>query len=384
MKGANVRLPRPSGATARLLAVLVIAGAALVAAVAAGLASTNGVNPGAVAKAKAVVAAARKPITKFEGPTVSPGAIPKGKKIAIIDIVPAPFINNLDAGDGAATHALGWSTRSYNAKGTPQGIQQAMAAALATKPDGIILNADPIAFMQPQLKQAQKAGVKVVAVTPGLPHGQWVPAKWNVVNTLNYDPGTVGATLGAWVVQNSPTGADVVALTSPEFVDFNDISRDFQNAVKGAGSSFTVDGTVASPVSDLANAQTGVGRLVGLLRKYPKAKYIYTLSESWFPLWLQAAASGGFKDVTALGSDGDVSVPLVKQGKKLVFMGTDSHALSWYAVDAMIRAFNGKPQIHYTIPTRLVDKVNAASIKTPGISYDFDYQSKWKALWGVK
>jgi ABC-type sugar transport system substrate-binding protein len=120
------------------------------------------------------------------------------------------------------------------------------------------------------------------------------------------------------------------------------------------------------------------------MRKYPKAKYMYALSESWFGLFLQAQQQAGRSDVTALGTDGDVSIPLVKQGKKLVMTGTDAKALGWYGVDAAIRAFNNKPQVHYNIPLRLVDRVNAPSIKTPGISFDYDYQAKWRAVWGVK
>lgn len=345
--------------------------------------STQGVKPGAVAAAKATVAAARRPITRFTGPTTSPGPIPKGKKIAIIDIVPAPFINNLHAGDVAAARAVGWTARAYNAKGTPQGIQQAMASALASKPDAMILNADPVAFMQPQLKQAKAQGIHVVALTPGLPRGKPASA-WNVVNTIDYPRVQLGSALASWVIQDSPTGAEVIMLSSPEFQSFNDIAGIFAKRIKSAGSAFRIVATLASPVSDLAGAQTGISRLAGPMRKYPNAKYFYTLSESWFPLFLQATQAADRPDVTALGTDGDLSTPLVKQGKKLVFMGTDSKALGWYAVDALIRAFNNKPQVHYNVPLRLIDAVNAKSINSPGVSYSYDYAGKWKALWGVK
>src|SRR5262249_57633681 len=112
----------------------------LLAAIPSVFASPAAVKPGIVATAKAWVANARKPITKLDGPTTSPGPIPKGKKIAIVDIIPGPFPNNIHAGIVAASKTLGWTTRGFNAGGTPQGIARAMASALAYKPDAILLN----------------------------------------------------------------------------------------------------------------------------------------------------------------------------------------------------------------------------------------------------
>lgn len=377
-----MRVPRLSATSIKLFLVLAVATAFISATVSASLASpTACVSPGAAAAAKAMVANARKPVTTFNGPKSPAGPPPKGKKVAIVDIVSAPYPNNLETGEHAATKAVGWTTRSYNAKGTPQGLQQAMASALAAKPDAIILNADPIAFMQPQLKQAKAQGIKVVALTPGLPTTAWNPAKWNVTDVVETDRVKVGTTLGGWVVQDSPTGTSAIALTSPEFADFNGMSQSFQKTIKAGGSCFSIATTVASPVADLGGGPTAISRLAAPMKKYPKAKYMFTLSESWFPLFLQAAQQAGRTDVTALGSDGDVSVPLVKQGKKLVFMGTDPQATGWAAVDALIRAYNGKPQFHYVPALRLIDKVNAPSINTPGITYSYDYPSKWKALW---
>ena len=76
-------------------------------------------------------------------------------------------------------------------------------------------------------------------------------------------------------------------------------------------------------------------------------------------------------------------MPLIKKGAKIVMNGGDSHSYGWYAVDALIRAFNHKPAVHYNVPHQLVDSVNAPSINTLGISSTFDYQAAWKKLWGI-
>lgn len=379
-----MRVPRVSGTSTRLFLVLAVAAGLLLAAIPSVLASPAAVKPGIVAQAKAWVVAARKPITRFTGPTASPGPVPRGKKIALIDIIPAPFINNIHTGVVAAAKTVGWTVRPFNAKGTPQGMAQAMASALAIKPDAIISNVLPIAFLQPQLKEAKKQGIPVIALIPGLPLGPYNPAKWTVANTIDTDYTEQAKNLAYWVIQDSPKGASAIALTSPEYQDFNAISGLFQKILKSAGSSFSIATTVPSPVADLAGGPTAISRLAAPMRKYANAKYMYALSESWFSLFLQAQQQAGRSDVTALGTDGDVSIPLVKQGKKLVMTGTDAKALGWVAVDSTIRAFNHKPQVHYKIPVRLVDHVNAPSIKTVGIEFNYPYQAKWKALWGIK
>jgi len=61
-----------------------------------------------LAKAKADVAAARKPMTTFTGPKVSPGPVPKGKSVASIYSVPAPLPQRSAGGVVDAAKHIGW------------------------------------------------------------------------------------------------------------------------------------------------------------------------------------------------------------------------------------------------------------------------------------
>src|SRR5260221_4984994 len=51
-----------------------------------------------LAKARADVAAARRPLAKFTGPKVSPGPVPTGKSVVSIFSVPAPLPERSAAG----------------------------------------------------------------------------------------------------------------------------------------------------------------------------------------------------------------------------------------------------------------------------------------------
>jgi ribose transport system substrate-binding protein len=349
-------------------------------------ATTTGAQSGssaAVAAAKAAVAAARRPMSTFTGPTTSPGPIPKGKTIWVLIPVPAPNPDNIVAGVTAADKAIGWSTHSVNTQGTPQGFDSAMGSAINSHASGIVLADESVPLGQTDIKKARAAGIPVVGVSPALPTQNPPPERWSLNNYVAYDVGQAGAQLADWAIADSPSGLSAIALNSPEFPDIQRASAAFQSTVKSAGPQFKIAAVVESPVTDLLGGSTGADRIASAIRANPEAKYMFLNSESWVPNFLQAEKSVGMGAVAALGTDGDISVPLIKQGQKIVMDGGDSHTYGWYAVDALIRAFNHMPLVHYFVPHQLVDKVNAPSIKTPGISVTYNYQADWKKLWGV-
>ena len=121
-----------------------------------------------------------------------------------------------------------------------------------------------------------------------------------------------------------------------------------------------------------------------LFRKHPEAKYFFVMSESWAGTFAQAVQATKRTDITGLGTDGDFFLPQIRKGANFVEIGPDTSEYGWYAMDAILRAFNNKPQVHYTVPFRLIDKTNAKSTTGAGIQNSYDYQSAWLKLWGVK
>lgn len=329
------------------------------------------------------MAAARTPMTQFTGPDSSPGPIPKGKHIVVLIPVPSPNPDNIAAGIKAADAAVGWTTQVVNTQGTPQGFDSAMGSAINSGASGIVLADESAPLGQTDIKKARAAGIPVVGVSPALPTQSPPPSRWNLNSYVAYDVGVAGAQLADWAIANSPSGLSAIVLNSPEFPDIQRASAAFRRTLQQAGPQFKVAAVVESPVTDLLGGTTGANRLASAMRANPDAKYMFINSESWVQNFLQAEKTVGTTDVTALGTDGDASVPLIKQGAKIVMDGGDSTSYGWYAVDALIRAFNHKPAVAYNVPHQLVDSVNAPSIKTPGISVTYDYQSDWKKLWGI-
>lgn len=334
------------------------------------------------AQAKQVVDAARKPLTTFDGPTVPPGRPPAGKQLAVIYPVPAPLPQNASQSVVDAAKAVGWQAHLIDGKGTPKGYVDAMDQAISEKVDGIVLVAMPAELLQREIAAAHAAGIPVVAALPGTANPV-APETLGLFDDVRASYEDQGKALADWVIADAPHGAHVIRLESPEFGDLTKESRVFASTLAAAGPQYKVVDVVSSPVTDILGGPDGVQRIAAALRSNPDAKYVFTLSESWSQIFRQAKKLVGSTDVVGLGSDGDVSVPLVAQGEPLVMIGPDSKTYGWYAVDALIRAFNGKPAVHYRVRSHLVDATNAKQEGGTGITAHYDYRSAWERLWGV-
>jgi ABC-type sugar transport system substrate-binding protein len=241
----------------------------------------------------------------------------------------------------------------------------------------------PVPLLQEQIKKAADAGIPTTAILPSLPKGDEPPEEFGLFDWVSSDHSAQGKILGEWVAADAPDGAKVIRLTSPEFPDLTRESQEFENSLKAAGDKYEVVETIESPITDILGGPQGVQRLTAALRKHKDVTHAFILSESWSQIFLQAKKTAG-ADLTGLGSDGDVTVPLVAQGEKLVMIGPDTLSYGWYAVDSMIRAFNDAPAIGgYTPKSQLVDTTNAKDVRGEGITAAYDYRAEWKKLWGI-
>jgi ribose transport system substrate-binding protein len=355
------------------------------AAVSATMISTAGATPGraaapklTLAKARADVAAARRPMRTFTGPTQSPGPVPKGKSIVSIYSVPAPLPQRSAGSVADAAKAIGWKGQVVSGNGNPAGWLAAINTAVTGGANGIVMTAGVPALMAPGIAKAKAAGAPFVEIFNGAPN----PPP-GLVQQLAPDERTEGYRLAEWVVQSAPNGASILAYTSPQFPDLQVAAASFRAGIRDAGPKYKIVEQAVSPATDIGSA-AGAQRMAALMRKHPEAKYFFVMSESWAGTFAQAVQATGRKDVTGLGTDGDFFLPQIRKGANFVEIGPDTTEYGWFATDALIRAFNHKPQVKYRIPFQLVDRTNANSTKGPGISNAYDFHAAWLKLWGVK
>lgn len=332
-----------------------------------------------LAKARADVAAARKPMTKFTGPTTSPGAVPKGKSVVSIYSVPAPLPQRSAAGVVDAAKAIGWGGKVVFGNGTPTGWLAAINTAVQGGASAVVMSAGVPALMAPGIAKAKAAGAPFVDIFNGVkspPPG--------LVAQVGPPERVEGYRLAEWIVQHTnDKGAQIIAYNSPQFSDLQVALGGFEQGIKDAGPKYKIVNTTLSPATDIGSS-AGAQRMAALFRKYPQAKYIFCLSESWAGTFAQAVQATGRHDVTGLGTDGDFFLPQIRKGANFVEIGPDTSEYGWFAMDAVLRAMNHKPQVKYNVPFRLMDKTNAGSTSGPAIANSYDYKSAWLKLWGVK
>jgi ABC-type sugar transport system substrate-binding protein len=332
-----------------------------------------------LAKARADVAAARRPLNVFTGPKVSPGPVPKGKNIVSIYSVPAPLPQRSAAGVVNAAKAIGWGGKVVFGQGTPTGWLNAINTAVSGGANAVVMSAGVPALMAPGIAKAKAAGAPFVDIFNGVPKP---PA--GLVAQVGPPERTEGYRLAEWIVAaTNGKGAQIIAYNSPQFSDLQVAYAGFKQGIADAGAAYKIVNVTQSPATDIGTS-AGAQRMAALFRKYPQAKYIFCLSESWAGTFAQAVQQTGRKDVTGLGTDGDFFLPQIRKGANFVEIGPDTLEYGWFAMDAILRAMNHKPQVHYDVPFRLMDKTNAKSLSGPAIANSYDYRAAWLKLWGVK
>jgi ABC-type sugar transport system substrate-binding protein len=372
-RGRTRALPLTAGA------VVVLAIVALTAISTAGATRQKAAVKVTLAKAKADVANARKPMTKFTGPTVPPGPVPTGKSVVSIYSVPAPLPQRSAAGVVDAAKHIGWNGKVVFGNGNPPGWLAAINTAVTGGANAVVFSAGPPLLLAPGIAKAKAAGAPFVAIFNGVknpPPGlvaQVAPPEY----TEGYRP-------AEWVVADSGgKGADVITYNSPQFSDLVTAAAGFRAGIKDAGPSYKIVNQTESPATDIGSP-AGAQRMAALFRKYPNVKYIFVLSESWAGTFAQAVAQTHRTDITGLGTDGDFFLPQIRKGAKFVEIGPDTNEYGWFAMDAVLRAMNHKPQVKYNVPFRLMDHTNANTTPGPAIANSYDYRSAWLKLWGVK
>jgi ribose transport system substrate-binding protein len=332
-----------------------------------------------LAKARADVAAARKPMTTFTGPKTSPGPVPSGKSVVSIYSVPAPLPQRSAGGVAAAAKAIGWKGKVVFGNGTPSGWLAAINTAVTGGANAVVMSAGVPPLMAPGIAKAKAAGAPFVEIFNGVPN----PPP-GLVAQIAPQERTQGYRLAEWVVQDSQgKGAQIIAYNSPQFSDLQVAAAGFRQGIKDAGPKYQIVNQTQSPATDIGTA-AGAQRMSALFRKYPQVKYIFVLSESWAGTFAQAVQATGRKDIVGLGTDGDFFLPQIRKGAKFVEIGPDTTEYGWFAMDAILRALNHKPQVKYTVPFRLMDKTNAKSTTGAAIANSYDFHSAWLKLWGVK
>jgi ribose transport system substrate-binding protein len=322
--------------------------------------------------------AAAAPLTEFPGPKTGPTPVPKGKSLFIITCS-SQGVGCVKLSDGIeeAAKEIGWKTTVIDGKGNPQVWNGAIRTAIASKADAIAIIAVPPALVGDGLKRAKAAGIPVVSgFNP--PSTQ----ESGVYAFVTPDHTKQGEAMADWIISDSGGKAKVVLVREDAFPEIKERQDGFaKQLAKCSGCKI-----VATPQSELASLSNRFpGVVTSTLQANPDAQYIVTPYDAASIFANQGIrATGKTGKVKVTGFEGDPSaIAAIKKGEQAATIADPTHFMGWQIVNETVRALAKQKPTNLLNGWRLLTKDNIGEVKTDVWETEYDFRSKFKALWST-
>ena len=369
--------PGPIAAPASMAAVL------FASAVSAAAAEPSA--PDTLSRARAVVAAATAPSSKWDGPTTGPKAAAGKTVIYVAADMRNGGIQEVGEGVQQAGRKIGWTIRVLDGQGSVSGIQSAFGQAIALKPDGIIIGGFDIVQNAATIKQAEAHGIRVAAW-----HGAPTPgpmSQYGIISNVTSSSAKVAKVAADYAIARTDGHAGVVIFTDSAYaiaLSKAKMMRDEMQTCPGCT-------MLAFEDTPLADTSTRMSQLTtSLLQRYGK-KWTASLAinDLYYdfigPPLISAGLDAAGPPINISAGDGSKSAyeriravqyqaatvpePLLLQG--------------WQVIDELNRGFAGQPASGYVAPVHLVTASNVnldggkQDIYDPGNGYRDIYARIW-------
>jgi ABC-type sugar transport system substrate-binding protein len=326
----------------------------------------------------------------YSGPT-EPAKAPEKLKVTAITCLSilhgcvSPTVGLQHAGQ-----ALGWDVAVVDGGGNPSKQNSAILDAVSAGSKVIVLVAIDPAAVQLGLKAAKNAGVLVVSGSNGIdsPNPVVKPPANDLWVAFDVGPNYAanGNEAAEWITKDSGGKANVAVFSDKEFPSVLAFQAGLLEGLKKCAS------CVVSPLQYFTGNQVG-GTLsqmtVGYLRSHPETTYLFTPYDPAAGVQVPAIAQAGFgakvKLVSVLGDQQNLD--FIRKG--LVQAGDaayDNEYMGWALADQIIRTLDKLPLFEphgENIPFTVLDKGNLPAAGSDWVA-NFDYKSKFLALWGKK
>jgi ribose transport system substrate-binding protein len=333
-----------------------------------------------LAQVQAFVAKAMSPRTAAESQLPTTGPKAKAGK-SLISIVCAAGIEGCRAISDAqveAAKAIGWSGRVIDGLGSPKGWNDAMQAAIQSKPDVIALAAVLPSAITESLADAKRAGIVVVCTQCGVSPGQAGidAADGDEVNAI------IGEDLGSYIVAKAGGKANVLMWYYPEFA----ISKLRHDAAKKVFEEHCTCKVQSIEVKISEWTTTLPDRVQTILLQNPDINWVYSPADETAIDAANGIKAGGHSGkVHVAGGNGNLqALAAIKTDPDYVATAAVSYAFAaWSSIDNANRVLNGEKPVSTKSPVRVVDASNVGEIpKGQYYGGDVDFRSAYKKLWG--
>ena len=330
------------------------------------------------------VSAASQPSPAWSGPVSGPPA-PPNKTVALLceDLRNGGILGVAQGVQEAAT-ILGWTVKVFDATGSPAGRDRAATAALAARPDALIVVGADARDMQARLAPFAERKLPVVGwhvgPRPGPVSGS--PVAMNITT----DPVHVARVTAMAAVIGSGGKAGVVVFTDSTFDIATAKSQVMAEIVRGCAGCVLLE-VRDVPISRAAELVPGVTREL-LERHGARWTHALAINDIYFDYAVpEITRARRAEDSLSLLSAGDGSTAAFMRLRAKVFqVATVAEPLTlhgWQLVDEVNRLIAGAPVTGYVAPVHLSTRQNIAVDGGTRHRYDPDngYRDAYRRIW---
>jgi ribose transport system substrate-binding protein len=335
--------------------------------------------------AAARIAAQSGSLERWSGP---PGGYPRIREKVEIDYVAADGSNGgvmgVYAGIKEAATAMGWTAVSRDGGGTPDGRLDALRAAIAARPDAIVLGGFDPAEQADILGQAQRAGIVLIGWHAGSVAG---PSPDSVLFTnVTTQPSEVALLAADFVINVSQGRAGVAIFTDSHY----QIALDKANLMKAEiDRCRTCEVLAYRDVAILDSAGKMPGVVQDLVDQFgPRLTYLLAINGNYF-----AGSKAGLRErgigptsppqAVAAGDGDQAEFDRIRASDyQLASVAEPLNLQGWQIVDEVNRALWNEGPSGYIAPPGLI---TANSVPDPGKDWDprATYRQTYQHIWGV-
>jgi ribose transport system substrate-binding protein len=340
----------------------------------------------AVADAKKIVEATSTPNAPWSGPTSGPKAA-AGKTIIYVSTDQRNG-GALGAGEGVreAAKKIGWTYKAIDGQGSVSGRASALAQAIASKPDVIVLGGIDATEQATAIEEAGKQGIVLIgwhSYAKSGPHD-----KLPIFNNITTNPLEVAASAASYPCATTGGKVGAIIFTDSTYEIAVAKSNAMAEVIKKCGDSKVLE-IVDTPLADAANRMPQL--TTSLLQKYGKQwTHALSINDLTFDFMAPALAAAGIKGdgnplAVSAGDGSEVAFQRIRQGEYQA--GTVAEPLNlqgWQVVDEANRALAKEKQSGFVAPAHLFLPTNIKADGGPKNTYDPDngYREAYAKIWG--
>jgi ribose transport system substrate-binding protein len=324
-------------------------------------------------------------------PTSGPAAV-KGKTVLIISCGQnTPSCASGAKGAMDAATAIGWKAKLFDGKFNPALYGTGVQQAVSTKVDGIILDAIDCVTAKPQLEQARKAGIKIVAIASydcndpsigGAPLFDGQPFFAGGLKDNRAAAFAWSAMQAKFAAARQNGKAKVVLFKLDAFLAGKYMREGLKRGFKSCSGCKIVDEVPLAPTDIGPKLQQ---KVQSALLQHPDANTVMP----GFDVLLLAGVGAGVKasgragGVKLFGAEGYApTADLARQGAVAGGVAVPADWQGWAAVDTLNRIFAGQEPVDEGLGFQAWDKAHNLGA-SGGYQPKVDYQAAYKKVWSA-